>query len=243
MDREKIPLIRELLEPLARLIEHSGTDFFNTPQEWITSFTGSVGATPAGIWINDRYETSIPGLYAIGDAASKAMQLGACVGVGGAGMLFALVSADDLGRSIEQEENRPEKISWTKEVQELETIWQSGNDSCDDTLYRLQEILFDLNCSFMKDENTLQSAVRQVREFMAESNQWNYENPHEYMKCWETRHMLENGLAFLTASLKRRETRGGHLRKDYPQQDSAYETCSVVYCDDQGELQVDWKKS
>ncbi len=235
--------VRELMEPLAELIDHCGVDFYGEPQEWMACFTGSVGATSAGIWINERYETSLKGLYAIGDAASKAAQLGACVGIGGAGMLFALVSAEDVCGELSKAGGGPAAAGPEAVLEEallagLEGMWRRGTGRCEDTLYGLQEVLFDLGCSFLKEERVLRQAIGRVKKLLAESDDWHYADTHGYMKCWETRHMLENGLAFLAASLARRESRGGHLRIDYPQTRPEYEACSVVGLGRDGELEV-----
>ncbi|MCC8061169.1 MAG: FAD-binding protein [Clostridiales bacterium] len=249
MKEENVDLSADFLKPLTYLIENSGTDFYTRPQEWITSFTGSVGATPAGIWTDERYRTSLDGLYAIGDAASKADQLGACVGIGGAGMLYALVSANDVSEILHEDlggETDPESTLISEGCKKelflgLDTVWTHGIASSDDALYRMQEILFDLDCSFMKNEANLEKSVAALKKILNGMEFWGYKQAHGFVKCFETKHMILNGLAFLNASLARKESRGGHLRTDYPEQRTEFEKRSLISMKDDFEMKVEWE--
>lgn len=238
-DSSRIPeedrsISNELLKPLMCLLEEVNQDFFESPQEWIPCYTGSVGATPAGLEIDHHYETSIQNLFAIGDVASKGKVLGACIGLGGIGMMFALLSGNRV-------------IEWVKPLVDSTTFQDTFASNMEasletenarfpkgDDAIRLEDeremkrLLFQLEVSFMKDEKRLQDAIDQIKKLLEQGNLWAYADAHEQMKCYETWNMLVNALAFLTASKARKETRGGHLREDYQQKNDEFNSIFTV---------------
>lgn len=92
----------------------------------------------------------------------------------------------------------------------------------------------------MKEEQRIKESIEDFYGFLEESTQWGFSDAHGYMKCFETKNMLWNGLAFFCASLERRESRGGHLRVDYPDLNPEFEKCSLVFLNEEKKVKVKW---
>jgi succinate dehydrogenase/fumarate reductase flavoprotein subunit len=59
-------------------------------------------------------------------------------------------------------------------------------------------------------------------------------NPHELMRCLEVLNMIEIGELVLRAALELKETRGKHIRVDYPFTNPLLEELLVIRRTDEG---------
>jgi len=163
------------------------------------------------IWINERAETSIKGLYAAGDESMGGIGPSATYGwIAGetAATYVTDASTPDVEKArAEIEETRAllDNMSSRKEGPD----WKEANIA-------LQQIMQDY-AGPVRSETLLTaglSYLRRLREkvdtTMMARNQW------ELTRCLETLNLLDLGeLVFLAAS-ERKESRGLHNRPDYP---------------------------
>ena len=85
-----------------RGMERTGIDAFDEPREWFPGFNGTVSAS-AGVRLLDRSgATTVPGLYAAGDAASRSPLIGAGSGITFLNLAWAGVSGAQAGIAAAQ---------------------------------------------------------------------------------------------------------------------------------------------
>ncbi|MEB3225450.1 MAG: L-aspartate oxidase, partial [Synechococcus sp.] len=214
--------------------------------EWgVDVFTEPIPVAPAahywmgGIVTNNACETSIPGLYAIGETAST--------GVHGANrlasnsLLECLVFAAQLRGldpkqgilSVANPETKTITNSWKKESVKVQTIradlplllWQSAG--------------------ICREEKILVEAIAQVSAWQTELNQMAF---HQFLDTipgqtihlthpdaegqirlyTETCNLTDVALLILKSALWRTESRGGHYRKDYPETQTVWQVHTLV---------------
>ena len=164
-----------------------------------------------GVYYDETGSTSLPGLYAAGDelfggisgaavfgwqagesAAEKARTMGLPSGQAGA------ESVDSFTAKIESIRNRETGPSW-KEA-----------NIC------LQQIMYDFSGE-VRSETLLNAGLVALRRLRDKVNQDIIaKNPHEMCRCLEVMNLLEIGELIFIAARERRESRGKHIRTDYP---------------------------
>jgi len=224
LKKEDREITSNLLGPLMKAIESSDVNFFEEQLEWIPSFTGSIGAATAGLWIDANYETNINNLFAVGDAASKACYLGARVGAGGIGLMFGSVSGVKAGQNAAARnsidfkfDNVQLKDLVNEKIQGiLSPLKRSKGINPDKVLYELQSVIFETDISLIKEEGRLKKALHTIQGIKDKLDELYADNMHDLMKVNETQNMVILAEAFIVTSLERKESRGGHFREDFP---------------------------
>jgi succinate dehydrogenase/fumarate reductase flavoprotein subunit len=88
-----------------------------------------------------------------------------------------------------------------------------------DAVKDVQEVVFKLKNSFVKREDRLQNALGKIEEIQAKFANLTAKDSHELVRCHEAKAMATNAELLYKASLLRKETRGCHIREDYPNKD------------------------
>ncbi|WP_267383853.1 L-aspartate oxidase [Cyanobacterium sp. uoEpiScrs1] len=195
-----------------------------------------------GICVNLKNETSIEGLYAIGETAST--------GVHGANrlasnsLLECLVFAAQLSK-IEVSSPpviNPDKISvvrkkgeWGAEIELIKNI------------NRNLPILLWKSAGICREKNLLETALDQVQDWREQlkyidSSQYildlepgqqivfDSHTAHTNLRiCAETLNLLDIAYLILKSSLFRKESRGGHFRTDYPESSPQWRVHTLIY--------------
>jgi succinate dehydrogenase/fumarate reductase flavoprotein subunit len=194
---------------------------------WPTDSQLCGGHGLAGIRINQRTETNIPGFFAAGDAASVPKQhlTGAFVfGEIAAEQAVAFVSQNSDVRLDEKQvetlvEERNRRHSTTDrdiEVRDLE--------------FKVRRFINDYVIS-PKNGYKLKKWLAWAERFQEElRNQVTVHNGHELSKLYEVENIIQCASLSASASLERTESRWGqaHRRTDYPEIDNENWRCHVV---------------
>lgn len=164
--------------------------------------------------------TSIPGLFAVGEAA--------CTGVHGANRLasnslleslvFAWRCADFL---IDEGKSAPEV--WRHACSDVPLVPTDGGRVFESNSLTDRKQLQSLMWSMVGIERTGQELERALEQLSS----WRVDDLGSTYSL-ETANLLELSLATTRAALARRESRGAHFRKDYPESSSAWQH-SLVY--------------
>ena len=191
----------------------------------------AVHYTMGGIWVDYNLMTTIPGLYAIGEANFSdhgANRLGASALMQGlADGYFVLpytigdylsddIStgpiANDTKEFIEAENNAKEKLD--------HLINNKGSKSVDYFHKKLGKIMWN-KCGMARNKKDLESAIREISELRNEfykevkvpgdQNEFN----EELAKAGRVADFLELGELFAKDALEREESCGGHFRDEY----------------------------
>jgi succinate dehydrogenase/fumarate reductase flavoprotein subunit len=173
----------------------------------------------AGLVVNDRAETSLPGLYAAGDSAGVAFQY-----LAGAFVLgeVAAEGASELARQ------RPTPVLSEHQVgeveQRIEEAFHSEHTtslSLDEFEYKVRRIVNDYVVS-PKNAWKLQNAIQWMQRFRQElRGMVQVTDPHDVARYIEIGYIIDSSELSATAALTRTESRWGprHRRTDYPERD------------------------
>lgn len=214
---EKLPQIREL----ARDFMH--VDPVHAP----IPVTPTQHYTMGGVHTNIKGETTIPGLYAAGEAA--------CVSINGGNRLGSnslsecLVFGAEAGKSAAQHCHRTKKQNVSKsQLQEeekrvVQIVAQDGTENPYKIREAMQNIMED-DAGIVRKEKDLESALSKIKELKKRYkhiniNQKNLVFSNELTNTLELGAMLELAEAVLVSAKARKESRGAHVRTDYPERD------------------------
>jgi L-aspartate oxidase len=169
-----------------------------------------IGGVTTDVW----GKTSLPGLYAAGETADT--------GVHGANrlasnsLLEGMVFADRIVRDLNRFLARPERTVRKIRLELPADCWP-GNEA---ELVRgvrgeLQRIMTD-RCGIVRDEEGLREAQREVDRLSA-----GLEPPGRVVDEMELFNLLTVANLVIRSALERKESRGVHLRSDWPDSDDA----------------------
>lgn len=190
-----------------------------------------------GVAINERCETNIPGLFAVGEVAG---------GVHGANRLAGdalteiFVFGDLLGESIrlwvEKEHLLPPKESEVDETVDQCQQTFSGHQTGVrpfEIKQAIRKIVWD-NFGPIRDETSMENGLSELRKLqdndlpnLAITDKNRIYN-REKMEAVEASMMLKTAILVAHAALSRKESRGAHYRTDYPFQDDAQWLKNIV---------------
>jgi succinate dehydrogenase/fumarate reductase flavoprotein subunit len=174
-------------------------------------------------------ETTIPGLYAVGDACQNGSAytgaLEGCGLTGGTPLSFAAVtgfrSGTAAGKTVA---DIPKPEFNTLEVEKLKReitapLGVKEGYSPYDAIKEIQEVTFKLRNSYIKHKDRLEEALGMVENVKSKLPTLKAKDSHELVRCHEAKSMAINAEILYRASLMRTETRGTNIREDYPQRD------------------------
>lgn len=226
-------LAGELMPNLKLALEKGGIDLFADQHKVIPAFSGTSSASPAGAWIDDTGQTSVPGLFAAGDSASKGLVTGSCVGISGVSLAWANFTGHMAGQSAAayaREAGQAKKVDGDVKARLLlspldrKTARRPG-----EILRALGDEMARADVSLIRSGARLVSALGKVSTWRWElDNMFGAEDPHDLMIWHEARSALTVAEATLLAAMERRESRGGHYREDYPDLDPAFDHVLAV---------------
>ena len=163
------------------------------------------------IWINERAETSVKGLYAAGDESMGGIGPSATYGwIAGenAAIYVKNAPAPDVDKArgkIEEKKALVEQMS----SREIGPDWKEANIA-------LQQIMKDY-AGAVRSETLLTAGLSYLQRLRDKAdatlmarNQW------ELTRCLETRNLMDIGELVFIAAQERKESRGLHNRPDYP---------------------------
>ncbi|RJR47460.1 MAG: FAD-binding protein [Desulfobacteraceae bacterium] len=169
-----------------------------------------------GIEINEKAETSVPGLYAAGDDVGNFR-----ADLSGAATFGWIAGKSAAKRAAKlKEAGKPEKSGVVEEAISRYSTFLNRRDGAGwkEANLALQQIMQDYaGVDGVRSETLMKAGLtylKRLRERAVES--LIARNGHELMRALETLDLMECGEAILHAALERKETRGMHRRSDFP---------------------------
>ncbi|MBL1209586.1 L-aspartate oxidase [Geminocystis sp. GBBB08] len=237
------------LRPIPRSrIEYRFPNIINKCQQWgIDLFSQPIPVSPAahywmgGVAVNLNNETSIKGLYAIGETASTGVHganrlasnsLLECVVFAESFRHLSLPSGDEL-------------VSTTINYQQIKDDWQEEMELIANIRENLPVAVWE-GAGICRTELGLQKAIEQVQHWrnqlktlsicqliinIAPSQSYDLTSPIREQKlklAAETLNLIDVGYLILKSAAFRTESRGGHYRLDYPNTDDNWQTHTLV---------------
>jgi succinate dehydrogenase/fumarate reductase flavoprotein subunit len=174
-----------------------------------------------GVMINESTETRIPGLFAAGEV---------CAGVHGANRIAgnALSEVFAMGgiagrnaASMAGEIGLPElpEKEITAERARLESIISHGNENLRELSRQVKEVMW-YRASITRHARDLERALEKIEAFNSRTGRLQLNHFAEVIRALELRNMLVSAEMVCRAALLRTESRGGHYRSDYPEEDN-----------------------
>ncbi len=208
-----------------------GDNFVNTI-EWTIWACRSVG----GLFVNTEFETSLPGLYACGEAeASYSLTVGldvAATSGAAAGSSAASYAAGVPAVDIDHEQVK----EFRRDM--FEPLERKGGIEPDQVLLALQEAIFPYSVIVFRTEKRLMNALDQVRDIIENQVPLLYAyDPHYLRMALEARAMALLAEMQLRSAIYRKESRLA-LREDYPYMDNVDWLKRVLIKRENGETRI-----
>lgn len=172
-----------------------------------------------GLAVNDNHCTNIKNLYAVGECAS--MYHGANR-LGGNSLLAAIYSGTVAAQTIGKDKSGiVSSPDFSEEIlcaqKELEKRMQSKSRFS--AVYIRQElaVLMKRNLGITRTEKDLNDGIESVDYFLSISDKLKYDCEISPYQGYSIKQMLLLAKAILMSAKERRETRGAHIREDYPE--------------------------
>lgn len=193
-----------------------------------------------GIEINTKGETNVKGLYAAGDEVGNfRADIAGAATFGWIAGKSAAERAKDVKEFRDAENNYlvKERLKFYTEITERKsgTTWKEGN-------LALQQIMNDYAGIVVRSETLLKAGLKYLRDLRKKYIEYVMaEDPHNLMRALEVLDLIECGeLIFLTA-LERRETRGLHIRSDYPFTNPLLQDKFLTISQENGNIKLEWR--
>ncbi len=188
------------------------------------------GSGKAGIAINTRCESSLPGLYAAGDViggVTRAVSPGALTLGWQAGEMAALF-ARELASPRPDDGHR-------ETIRERQALWEgmlapSRLAGWREAQAALQNIM-DYYAGRIRSETMLEAGLSRLKRLKEDArSELGARNPHELWRCLEVLNLMEAAEMIILSAKARRESRCGpeHYRADYPYPDDENWYCNTL---------------
>ena len=181
-----------------------------------------------GLAVDCEHKTSIDRLYAIGECASRYHGANR---LGGNSLLAAvyggMVAAKAIGE-LSKTDTLPDFSAYIS-VQKETVSKTLASNSRFSAVYVRHEIAKLMNdcLGITRTEEKLTEGISSVDYYLSISDKLTFDSDVSPYVGYSIKPMLLLARAILTSALERRETRGAHIRNDYPERSSEYDRCSV----------------
>lgn len=211
--------------------------FANQPLPQATRFPvvpGFIGELSC-IRVNHRMQATVKGLYAVGDTSGGGTARAGAVAtppgkIHGTGIYNAVFTGIWGGRAACAEAGRaPAPAGGGVDSAQVERIARETfaplNRSQDgifvrDMIHDVQDIIMPTDYSLVKSEARMRKALDRLDGLKEKLDQVYVRDLHELAKYVDLRSMLLGAELFYRASMERKESRGFHIREDYPYMDN-----------------------
>jgi succinate dehydrogenase/fumarate reductase flavoprotein subunit len=244
-DRKILAYFNKTLPIMYRAFERAGTirnGKIKEKVEWVSVNMGNVGYG-GGLRVNTDCETSLKGLYAAGDATC-----GPASGVEGYcayAIPFAVTSGARSGRSAAGHARsigapNPDEEEIRRFSQELTMpLGRSRGITPGTVVRKVQALLFPMDVYIFRHRKRLERALNRMTELRQHLVPClRADDPHHLRMLVEASNMAVCGELFLRAALKRTESRGSHLREDYPKIDNMDWLKWIILREDTGRIVI-----
>ena len=186
--------------------------------EWTVRGTG-------GIRITDyTCATSVRGLYAAGDAATRELICGGFTGGGSHNAAWALSSGYWAGQSAATYSHDLGVEGNQRPVQAVGGVgFISGSEKqihSEDIIKATQAEVFPYNRNYFRNEQTLTESLQRLHSLWDEIRNSQIADNSNILRTREAAGMVATARWMYSSALERKETRGMHRHLDYPEQDT-----------------------
>ena len=227
-------MVHEGNSALIPYFEEEGIDLRQNPVEFSTYGMRSSGGR---IWQNVKGETSVTGLFAAGDETTGVGIAEAAISGWIAGESAAVHARECDLLQISKEEIKTDK--WRSLLAEIRR--RQGGPDWKEVNIALQQIMQDYTGT-VRSETLLQAGLAHLGRLKKKAYETMMaKNQHDLVRCLEVLNLLELGELIFEAAMERKETRGLHVRPDYPYANPLLDKLLVVKKVD-GKPAMEWRR-
>ena len=199
--------------------------------------TPSVHFFMGGIAVKNNHETNIENLYAIGECAS--IYHGANR-LGGNSLLAAIhsarVAASDISGKINLGNNDTQNIPDFTEELKAENEILSGLHSSESRfpVMFVRDMIAECmkeNLGIVRNEEQLTHGIEDISYYLSVIDKIHYDNSEMTYFAYSLKGLLTLSKAVLLCALSRKETRGAHIRSDYPECSNLFRAATIISYD------------
>lgn len=181
-----------------------------------------------GLAVDCRHKTNIDGLYAIGECASRYHGANR---LGGNSLLAAIYGGQIAAKAIAElsaVEFAPDFSSYISEQEEMLAKCLASKSRFS-AVYIRNEIAKLMNdcLGITRTEARLAEGIQSVDYYISISDKLMFDADVSPYVGYSMRPMLLLARAILACALERKETRGAHIREDYPERREEYACCTL----------------
>ncbi len=207
----------EIIYEYSPKLAKAGVDCRKDKFEWVPALHTFLG----GIFINERCETGVRGLYAAGESSTGTHGANR---LSGNAIASALVLGGRAGRfathfALESAFGGIDEKEVFHEIERIESF--KGDDGLDpyEIEADIREVAWE-NAGVVRNENGLKDGLRRFEEIRMEKvPKVKGKNLRSWIKALECINLAWVGEMVARSALERRESRGQHHREDYPNRD------------------------
>ncbi|MBR5925826.1 MAG: FAD-binding protein [Firmicutes bacterium] len=219
---ERLPEVAELC------MKYRGIDITKEP----IPVAPSVHFFMGGLAVHLNHETNIKNLFAIGECAS--IYHGANR-LGGNSLLAALYGGKTAAKEIcgrESEAERPDFKEYIEAARaELQSIFESQSRFPSGYLTDMVSDTIKKSLGIVRNEEDLKKGIEDIDYYISISDALRYDSSVLPYFNYKVRGILALAKACLSCALARQESRGSHVRSDYPDTDDSMRCASVISYD------------
>ena len=182
-----------------------------------------------GLAVNKEHQTNIKRLYAIGECAS---QYHGANRLGGNSLLAAIRSGNVAADSINSLESVNESIDFNEYINKQKESLNINLESQSkfSAIYIRYEIakIMDSCLGITRNEEKLRKGIEDIEYYINVSEQLNFDSDVSFYVSYSLKSLLALAKAILLSALERKESRGAHIREDYPTKEEEYSKASYI---------------
>lgn len=213
-------------------LEEEGIDVRKNPVEFWT-YENELFPR-GGIYYNERAETSLDGFYAAGDEFFG--------GISGAAV-FGWIAGEQAASFSRKQSHDDHETFKDQVAEELTLISRLRNGRAGPTWKEanilLQQIMVDY-AGLVRSRTLLEAGLKALARLKEKTETMVAANPHELMRCLEVINMVDVGELIFRGAMERKETRGKHIRVDYPFTNPLMEKLLLVRRSEEGPV-FEWR--
>ncbi|ACT04071.1 FAD-dependent oxidoreductase [Paenibacillus sp. JDR-2] len=206
--------------------DRAGIDVFTEPFPLTLRYEGTVRGTGGIRIVGDDCSTTVGGLFAAGDAATRERITGSASGGGAFNASWAICSGTWAGKgaaayALSHRSSAAERDLKPAGRYGLGTVPASSAVSSQELIKDIQSQVLPLDINYFRSERGLKLALRQLDEVWKRVNDLAPQSMLEQVRARETAAMAATARWMYTAALSRKESRSGglHVLAEYPGQD------------------------
>ena len=182
-----------------------------------------------GLAVDDSHCTNIDNLYAVGECASKYHGANR---LGGNSLLAAVYSGMTAANAINEKECSREKADFNefiiREEKDIEKRLRSKSKFSAVYIRQVLSELMNRDLGITRTESKLCEGIKSVDYYLSISDKFKFDSEVSPYQGYSLKSMLLLAKAILLSAKERKETRGAHIRDDYPERKPEFECASYA---------------